>query len=206
VSHDHRNQGLGRLLFEQAVERARAMGASRLYISATPSENTVDVYLHLGCVVANELDDELFELELEDIHMAYRQGGAMIGDDEGKAVTIVRWIARVAAGLASAMILLFLVGNTLSEGLAPLLHMSLRESALMAAFGVVWLGLMLGWRWEILGGSLTIGGMVAFYLLDCAFSGTLPRGPYFLMLASPGLLFLYVGLRAGEKPAGQPGE
>ena len=48
VSRSHRRKGLGRLLFEQAVERARKLGARRLYISATPSENTVDSYLHLG--------------------------------------------------------------------------------------------------------------------------------------------------------------
>ncbi|MGD8966298.1 MAG: GNAT family N-acetyltransferase [Anaerolineae bacterium] len=71
VSHSHRGRGLGRLLFEQAVERARELDARRLYISATPSENTVDFYLHLGCVVAEEVDEALFELEPEDIHMVY---------------------------------------------------------------------------------------------------------------------------------------
>jgi predicted N-acetyltransferase YhbS len=71
VSNRHRKRGLGKLLFEQAVERARDLNARRLYISATPTENTVDFYLHLGCVVTEELDEELFELEPEDIHMEY---------------------------------------------------------------------------------------------------------------------------------------
>jgi N-acetylglutamate synthase-like GNAT family acetyltransferase len=33
--------GLGSALFEKAVARARELGARRLYISSTPSENTV---------------------------------------------------------------------------------------------------------------------------------------------------------------------
>lgn len=71
VSHSHRRRGLGRLLFDQAVDRARELGARRLYISATPSENTVDFCRHLGCVVTEEVDGALLELEPEDIHMEY---------------------------------------------------------------------------------------------------------------------------------------
>ena len=71
VSHSHRKTGLGRRLFEKAVERARAKRARRLYISATPSENTVNFYLHLGCVIAEQVDPELFTLEPEDIHLEY---------------------------------------------------------------------------------------------------------------------------------------
>jgi predicted N-acetyltransferase YhbS len=72
VSSKQRKRGLGRLLFERAVERARELNAKRLYISATPSENTVDFYLHLECGVTEEVDEELIELEPEDIHMEYR--------------------------------------------------------------------------------------------------------------------------------------
>jgi hypothetical protein len=47
------------------------MNARRLYISATPSENTVNFYLRQGCVLARQIDPELFELEPEDIHLEY---------------------------------------------------------------------------------------------------------------------------------------
>ncbi len=72
VGSGHRKRGLGKTLFERAVERAKALGARSLYISATPSENTVNFYLHLGCEVTGEVDRELFELEPEDIHLEYR--------------------------------------------------------------------------------------------------------------------------------------
>lgn len=71
VSRAYRNQGLGRLLFERSAERARQLGARQLYVSATPSENTVNFYLNLGCQIAPEPDPALFALEPEDIHLVY---------------------------------------------------------------------------------------------------------------------------------------
>ena len=69
VSKEYRNHGLGTTLFNLAVEQAKAMGAKKLYISATPSENTINFYSRLGCVLAGEIDPELFALEPEDIHL-----------------------------------------------------------------------------------------------------------------------------------------
>ena len=71
VSHGIRKQGLGTRLFNLAVEKAKSLGARKLYISATPSENTVNYYMKLGCVLATEVDPELFALEPEDIHLEY---------------------------------------------------------------------------------------------------------------------------------------
>ena len=68
VSRDYRKQGLGRKLFDLVMDKARERGALQIYISATPSENTVKFYLKLGAVVTDEPDPELFELEPEDIH------------------------------------------------------------------------------------------------------------------------------------------
>jgi predicted N-acetyltransferase YhbS len=71
TSHDYRKQGLGTRLFNLAAEKAKALGAKKLYISATPSEHTVNYYMRLGCVLATEIDPELFALEPEDIHLEY---------------------------------------------------------------------------------------------------------------------------------------
>jgi len=69
VSHSYRRRGLGAQMFRRAMATARERGAHRLYISATPSENTVNFYAHLGCVVAREPNPDLLELEPEDIHL-----------------------------------------------------------------------------------------------------------------------------------------
>jgi predicted N-acetyltransferase YhbS len=71
VNRDCRGQGLGTKLFEVALQKAKELGAKKLYISATPSEHTVNYYMRLGCVLASEPDPELFALEPEDIHLEY---------------------------------------------------------------------------------------------------------------------------------------
>ncbi|MES0884880.1 GNAT family N-acetyltransferase [Roseibium sp. SCP14] len=74
VGSRHRGQGLGKQLFDAAATEARKRGAGRLYISATPTENTVKFYLGLGCRVLIEPDPALFEEEPEDIHLDYEIG------------------------------------------------------------------------------------------------------------------------------------
>jgi predicted N-acetyltransferase YhbS len=71
VSRDVRKQGLGSRLFHMAAEKAKTLGAKKLYISATPSENTINYYLRLGCILATEIDPELYALEPEDIHLEF---------------------------------------------------------------------------------------------------------------------------------------
>ena len=112
---------------------------------------------------------------------------------------IIRWIARILAALMAAFIAFMFVGNAVADGIGPLLKMTGRESLMMLSFLVVFLGLILGWTQEKLGGWLTVIGMVLFYTLDFAFSGTLPRGVFFPLIALPGVLFLVSGY--GRKKA-----
>ena len=114
--------------------------------------------------------------------------------NSGRTVRIVRWIARVGAGLTAVFILFMLIAHAITDGAAPLQYLTARETAMMAAFGIMWLGLIIGWKWELVGGLLSIGGVVVFYLVDYLFSGTFPRGPIFFILAFPGALFLYCGV------------
>lgn len=71
VGNGYRSRGWGRRLFELAADEARRRGARRLYISATPSQNTIDFYLNLGCTVTPEPDPDLLALEPDDIHLEY---------------------------------------------------------------------------------------------------------------------------------------
>jgi len=74
VSNCYRDRGIGTQLFEAAAAEARRRGARWLYISATPSEHTVDFYRGLGCAVAAEPEPELLALEPEDIHLEFDLG------------------------------------------------------------------------------------------------------------------------------------
>jgi predicted N-acetyltransferase YhbS len=71
VSRAYRGRGVGIQLFDAAVSFAREAGAKALYVSATPTENTVDFYLNRGCVLAPEPDPRLLAAEPDDIHLLY---------------------------------------------------------------------------------------------------------------------------------------
>jgi GNAT superfamily N-acetyltransferase len=70
VSAEIRGKDVGKELFERARAEAKLRGATRMYVSATPTENTVRFYLARGCEVLAEPDARLFALEPEDIHLA----------------------------------------------------------------------------------------------------------------------------------------
>jgi ribosomal protein S18 acetylase RimI-like enzyme len=74
ISNQYRDRGFGKQLFLLAASEARRRGANSLYISATPSEHTINFYLRLGCKVVAEPDPALFALEPEDIHLEYDLG------------------------------------------------------------------------------------------------------------------------------------
>ncbi len=71
VSREYRGRGVGMQLFEAAVAFAREAGAKALYVSSTPTENTVNFYLNRGCVLAPEPDPRLMAAEPDDIHLLY---------------------------------------------------------------------------------------------------------------------------------------
>lgn len=72
VSAAHRGQGVGRALTELTVEHARSLGATDLYISATPTKQTVDAYLRMGATLLETPDPELLAREPEDIHLSLK--------------------------------------------------------------------------------------------------------------------------------------
>ncbi len=69
VSAGCRHRGIGRRMIDLLVERARNFGAAALYISSTPTRNTVDAYRDVGAVVNPTPDPYLFGLEPDDIHL-----------------------------------------------------------------------------------------------------------------------------------------
>ena len=69
VSSAYRRRGIAIRLMEMCKDKAREFGASKLYISATESKNTVEFYLKRGARLTEELDPELYNLEPDDIHL-----------------------------------------------------------------------------------------------------------------------------------------
>jgi hypothetical protein len=96
----------------------------------------------------------------------------------------MRWIARIWSIASIVLVLAFIIG----EGINP--------SGLNEGLGLVFfpfgicLGMILAWWREGLGGVITIGSLLVFYVIHVATAGALPRGWAFLLFAAPGFLFL----------------
>lgn len=69
VSKHYRKMGVGKTLVELVKKKALEMGATKLYVSATPSQNTVHFYMNRGFDLAKEVNKKFYDLEPEDIHM-----------------------------------------------------------------------------------------------------------------------------------------
>lgn len=69
IDQSLRKTGIGRILFEKAVGKARELQAKRIYISSCENKNTVEFYRHMGCEITKEVDKDLYALEPEDIQM-----------------------------------------------------------------------------------------------------------------------------------------
>ena len=71
VSEPYRGRGIGKELFRMACAGARALGASKLYISAHSAKETMAAYQALGCVEAEEINQALADKEPCDVQLEY---------------------------------------------------------------------------------------------------------------------------------------
>lgn len=71
VSEPFRGMGVGRKLFEKAVEAAKEYGAPKIYISAHSSKESQAAYKALGCVHAEEIIPRIAEEEPWDVQLEY---------------------------------------------------------------------------------------------------------------------------------------
>lgn len=71
ISEPYRRKGIGRVLFGQACEEARKLGAEKLYISAHSSKESQAAYKALGCGYAGEINRRLAEEEPFDVQMEF---------------------------------------------------------------------------------------------------------------------------------------
>jgi ribosomal protein S18 acetylase RimI-like enzyme len=69
VSRDYRRHKVAAGLVQEIVRLAKENGARALYVSATPSRSAVGFYQSQGFRPTLQVNQELYELEPEDIHM-----------------------------------------------------------------------------------------------------------------------------------------
>ncbi len=103
-----------------------------------------------------------------------------------KIVKVLRWTARALSALIAAFLFLLAVG----EGLNPA-TLTIEESVMMLGFLASWLGFIVGWKLEGVGGILIIGGLLWHCLFEFLFRGTMYLGFWVVVPALPGILFLF---------------
>ena len=69
VSRGYRRKGIGTEIMNRLSKEAKSRGAKYLYISSTETESAYNFYKSAGSTLAEEVDEELFNLEPLDIHM-----------------------------------------------------------------------------------------------------------------------------------------
>jgi hypothetical protein len=107
-------------------------------------------------------------------------------------IQIIRWTARAWTVASIGLILAFLVG----EGV-DLSQMKASEWLGFLIFPVgICAGMILAWWREVLGGVITIGSLLIFYVVHFMTAGTFPRGWAWLVFAAPGFLFLFCRQRS----------
>lgn len=103
----------------------------------------------------------------------------------------VRWTARVLSVFSTAVLLLFLFGEPF-----PVENITATQwvAFLLFPIGVV-IGFAVAWWREGLGGSITVGSLLAFYLVfTTLMREPLTKGGWFLVFALPAFLFLLSAL------------
>jgi hypothetical protein len=105
-------------------------------------------------------------------------------DGNDLVIAFIRLAARILSILVIGIELLLIFG----EGIHP--------STTMDWIGLLFFpvgisaGMILAWWKEGLGGIITVGSLVAFYMIHYATLQTLPNGAGWFSLSSPGFLFL----------------
>lgn len=102
------------------------------------------------------------------------------------------WVARIWSLASIVFVLVFLFGEGLSgHGGKPT---AAQWIGLALWPGGVVVGLLIAWFQKGLGGAIAIASLLAFYVWNLLDRGTFPRGPYFFLVAAPGILFLLSSL------------
>ncbi len=100
----------------------------------------------------------------------------------------IKWIARIWSLLSLGFVLLFVFAELFNgNGARPT-----RAEWIALAFwpGGVCLGVVIAWFRARLGGAIATVCLIAFYLWSLLDRGRFPGGPYFVLVATPGILFL----------------
>ncbi len=113
--------------------------------------------------------------------------------DLSGTLNIIRWLARLASLVSVGLIALFATSGSNPP--------SAFEWLLLAFFplGVV-VGMLIAWRREVVGGSISCISLTVFHVLMLVRDGHVPATPWFVIFTLPAIVLLVVGLLDARPP------
>ncbi len=111
-----------------------------------------------------------------------------------KTESVLCWTARIWGIASASLLLMFAFGGrehirfTSSEAVGFLFF----------PIGII-IGFAVAWRNQIIGGIVTVGSLVLFFVWLSVRDGRFQFGPYFLLFAAPGFLHIVSGLLARQR-------
>jgi hypothetical protein len=105
-------------------------------------------------------------------------------------LVVARWVARGWSILSILFVLIFAIG-----GVGSIPRPTVQEWCGLALWPIgVGVGLIAAWYREEFGGAFAVACLAAFYIWNMLCYRQMPRGPFFLLVAAPGILFVATGL------------
>jgi hypothetical protein len=113
-----------------------------------------------------------------------------------QSASVIRWTARIWTAASLLFLSAFIFGGAERTGNWP----TITQWVGLAFFptGTV-LGLLMALRKEVLGGGIAVASLIGIYTWRFVVAGHL-AGPWFALIAAPGLLFLISGLLTNSSP------
>lgn len=71
ITLEHRGKGIGKELMKRVAVASKAFGAEKLFICAGSAEETVAFYKAMGCEMAEEINQSLYDEDPRDLQMEY---------------------------------------------------------------------------------------------------------------------------------------
>jgi hypothetical protein len=116
---------------------------------------------------------------------------------DGSALEMgLRWTARVLSALLLSLVLVIVVGE---GGFNPL-ALTPVEATQMVLFWACCTGMLVAWRWQLIGGAISLAAMLVFFAVQFMSAGP-PRGPVIYLMLLPGTLFVLGSLIQRPGPA-----
>ena len=80
---------------------------------------------------------------------------------------VICWVARILGSLLAVLVLVIFVGETLSgDGPGNPFKHPLPVQLGFVGMLAMWVGCIVGWKWQGVGALLTIGGIMTFHIIE----------------------------------------